>query len=92
MCCIPGRSSISWATVYAPGGGVHDGLRRRLALDVEVDETGPAAERLLLARRPLERWVSVLGAGLSRAKDELLRAVAVGVDVDEELKPRLVEA
>ena len=66
--------------------------RRGLAPDVEVDEPAAATERLLLARRGVERRVPVLWARLSRPQDELLRAVALGVDVYEELEPRLVEA
>jgi hypothetical protein len=52
-------------------------------VDVEPDEPAAAAERLLLARAAVEGWVPVLGAALLRVEDELLRAIAVGVDVDE---------
>ena len=58
---------------------------RRLALDVEDDLAAAAAERLLLARAcPAERRVPVLRARLAREQQQLLRAVAVGVDVGEE--------
>ena len=50
-----------------------------------------AAERLLLSGRAVERRVAVLGAGLPREEHELLRAVAVGVHVDDDLEPELVE-
>ena len=48
-----------------------------------VDEPAAAAERLLLAGRAVERRMPVLGARLARVEDELLGAVAVGVDVHE---------
>ena len=65
-------------------------LRRR-ALDVEVDDPAAAAEGLLLARRPVGRGMSVLGARLAREEHELLGADTVGVHVDDQLEPDLVE-
>src|SRR5436853_177015 len=60
-----------------------------LALDVEVDDAGPAAESLLLAGRALERRVAVLGADLAGKEHELLRADALRVQVDDELQADL---
>src|SRR5262249_18340857 len=61
--------------------------RDPLPLDPQVDAADPAANRLLLAGRALERRVPVLRAGLLREQHELLRAVAIGVDVDEQHQP-----
>src|SRR5688572_3084978 len=75
-----------------PAGRRGAGRRgRRLALDVEIEDPTAAAERLLLAGRALERRMAVLRTRLARVEDELLRAVPVGVHVDEELKARLAE-
>ena len=60
-------------------------------LDVQMDDTAPDAERLLLSRLALERRVPVLGATLVREQHELFRAHAVGVDVDDDLQSDLVE-
>ena len=62
-----------------------------VALDVEVHAAAPAAERLLLARLAVDRRVAVLGAELAREEHELLRADAVGVDVDDDLQADLLE-
>ena len=51
-----------------------------------------AAEGLLLARRAVERRMAVLRAQLPRREHELLRAVAVGVHVDEQLQADLARA
>ena len=67
------------------------GLRRRLAFGVEVDPAAAAAERLLLAGRPVERWVQVLGAVLVREEHELLRADALGVHERDELEAVVLE-
>ena len=62
-----------------------------LIRDVEVDEAGATAERLLFSGRAVERRMAVLRAGLVGEEDELLRAVAVGVHVDEQLQADLPE-
>src|SRR6478752_7039959 len=61
----------------------------RLALDVQLDGAATTAERLFLAGGTVERWVPVLRAGLARVEHELLGAVAVRVDVDEQLQADL---
>ena len=60
-----------------------------LAADPEPDKSAAAAERLLLSGRAVERRVAVLRACLARIEDELLRAVAVGVHVDEHQQAEL---
>ncbi len=80
--------------MYAPLAarlGRHAGRGRRLALGVEVDPAAAAAERLLLAGRPVEGRMQVLGAVLMREEDELLRADALGIDVGHELEPVVLE-
>src|SRR6478752_1958882 len=61
----------------------------RLALDVQFHRAATAAERLLLAGRAVERRVPVLRARLARVEDELLGAIAIRVDVDEQLQADL---
>src|SRR6476469_10782734 len=61
-------------------------------VDPEHDAPRAASERLLLARVPADRRMPVLRARLAGEEDELLRAHAVGVDVDDELEADLVEA
>jgi hypothetical protein len=63
-----------------------------VAVDPEHDTAAAAAERLLLARVVAHRRMAVLGAHLSREEDELLRAHALGVHVDDELKADLDES
>ena len=75
-----------WAVVVARRLGA------RIAFDVEIDETAAAAERLFLPGRPFEWRMTMLGARLAGREHELLRAVAVGVHVDEELEADLVQA
>ena len=57
-----------------------------------VDPAEPAPERLLLSRCPVERRMAVLGAHLAWKEHELLGAVAVGVDVHQDLKADLPQA
>jgi hypothetical protein len=57
-----------------------------------VHGTAADAERLLLARLALDRWVSVLRATLVREQDELLCAHAVGIYVDNDLQSDFLEA
>src|SRR6476661_5260892 len=60
-----------------------------LALDVQFHRAATAAERLLLTGRAVERRVPVLRARLARVEDELLGAIAIRVDVDEQLQADL---
>ena len=86
----PARNQCS-----VPGGIVELLARAQhelAAVDPQRHEPAPAAEGLLLAGRAVEGRVAVLGARLAGVEHELLRAVAVGVDVDEQLQPRLAEA
>ena len=62
-----------------------------MPLDVQVDDARAAAERLLLARVVADGRMPVLGADLAREQDELLRAHAVRVDVDDDLHAGLLE-
>ena len=62
------------------------------ALDVQVDGAAAAAERLLLARAAGDGRVAMLRARLSWEEHELLRAHTVGVHVDDDLQPELLEA
>ena len=62
------------------------------AVDPQRHEPAAAAERLLLAGHAVERRMPVLGAHLARIEDELLGAVAVGVDVHEHDQALLTEA
>ncbi len=92
--CSPGRSAISCQTVNAASIRRSEPCRRRrggVAVHVEVDHPGAAAERLLLAGRAVERRMPMLGAGLAGEEHELLRAVAVGVHVHDDLEPQLLE-
>jgi hypothetical protein len=61
------------------------------ALEVQVHEAPATAERLLLAGSTVERRVAMLGAGLAGKHHELLGADTLGVDVDDDLQPRLLE-
>ena len=61
--------------------------RRRFAFDVEPDESPAAAERLFLARISADGRMPVLRTGLAREENQLLGAIAVGVDVDHDLQP-----
>ena len=72
----------------------HAGVNRRGrgAIDVEPHDAAADPEGLRFARVAPDRRVAVLGAGLAREQDELLGAVAVVVDVDEDLEPFLFEA
>ena len=54
-----------------------------VAVDPEQDTARAAAERLLLARVVADGGMAVLRAHLARQEDELLRANAIRVDVDE---------
>src|SRR5207245_3516234 len=60
-------------------------------LDVQVYGTAADAERLLLARPTLDWRVPMLGATLVREQDELLRAHAIGVHVDDDLQSDFLE-
>ncbi len=82
------QCSVSGGIVYWSPGPSSSSPR---VLDPERHAPAPAPERLLLAGAAVERRVPVLGAGLTGVEDELLRAVAVGVDVDEELQPDLAQ-
>ena len=60
-----------------------------VALDPEHDAAGAAAERLLLAGLAVDRRMPVLRARLAREEDELLRAHALRVHVDDDLQADL---
>src|SRR5260370_31618098 len=59
----------------------------RFALYVEPDFAPPASKRLLLAWiRFAERWMAMLGAGLTGYHDKLFRTVTIIVDIDDQLQ------
>ena len=62
------------------------------AVDVKAHGTAADAERLLLARLALDRWVSMLGAPLVREQDELLCTHAIGIHVDDDLQSDFLES
>src|SRR5262245_58904681 len=58
-----------------------------LALDVEPDQPPPAAKRLLFATVAADGRMPMFRPRLAREEYELLGAIAVGVDVDDDLQP-----
>src|SRR3954471_14002988 len=59
---------------------------------MQVYGTVADAERLLLARLALDRWMSMLRAALVRKQDELFCAHAVGIHVDDDLQSDFLES
>src|SRR6266699_7059243 len=59
----------------------------RFAFYIEPDFAPPAAKRLLLAWiRFAQRWMAMLGAGLTGYHDKLFRTVTIIVDIDDQLQ------
>src|SRR5438132_921440 len=62
-------------------------LQDWLAIDVEINFSPAASERLLLTLFAGHGWVAMFGAGLPRKENQFLGTDSVCVDISHQLKP-----